>query len=69
MTPSVLRKDGGTDIRAGDDRGGEGAPSVISGVEKGLEDALGEAVTEGKKKEGKGDIVECYPQVLQQISE
>jgi hypothetical protein len=69
VTSSVLGKDGGADIRVGDDLGGEEAPSVIGGVEKGLEDALGKAMTERKKKEGEGDIVECYPQVLQAISE
>jgi hypothetical protein len=28
-----------------------------------LEDALCKAMEEGKKEEGKSDIVECYPQV------
>jgi hypothetical protein len=65
MVPIVLGKDGGTDIRVGDDLGGERAPGVIGGEEKRLEYALGKAMTERKKKESQGDIVECYPQILQ----
>ena len=51
MVPIVLGKDGGTDIRVGDDLGGERAPGVVGGEEKRLEDALGKAMTERKKKE------------------
>ena len=69
MASSVLRKYGGIDVRVGYDRGGERAPGVIGGVEKGLEYALGKAVTERKKEEGQGDIVECYSQVLQTRNE
>lgn len=52
MASSVLGKDGGIYIRVGYDRGGERAPGIIGGEEKGLEYALGKAMTKRKKKEG-----------------
>ena len=66
MTSSVLGKDGGIDICVGYDRGGERAPRVIGSEEKRLEYALGKAMAERKEEESEGDIVECYPQVLQE---
>lgn len=69
MTSSKLGKDGRIDTGAGNNMGGQRAPCIISGIQKGLEDALCKAMKEGKKKEGKSDIVECYSQVLRPMCE
>jgi len=63
VTPGELGKDRGLEVRVSDDLGGEGTPIVIGAVQKGLDDALGEAMKERKEEEGDGDPVESYPQV------
>jgi hypothetical protein len=65
VTPSVLRKDRGPEVRVRGNLGGEGTPTVIGAVEKGLDDALGEAMNERKEEECHGDPVESHPQVLE----
>jgi hypothetical protein len=64
VTTGVLGKDIGIEIRVGDNLVGEGAPTVVGAVQKGLDDALREAMKEGEGEEGYGDPVESYPQVL-----
>jgi hypothetical protein len=64
VTPGVLREKRGIDIRVSDDFGSDGAPSVVGAVQKGLDNALGKAMDEGKEEEGDGDPVESYSQVL-----
>jgi len=46
MTSSELGKDGGRDIRAGNDMGCEGAPCIIGGIQERLDEALCQAVKE-----------------------
>jgi hypothetical protein len=65
VTPGELGKDRGLEVRVSDDLGGEGTPIVIGAVQKGLDDALCEAMKERKEEEGDGDPVESYPQVLE----
>jgi hypothetical protein len=38
---------------------------VVGTVQKGLDDALGKAMDEGKEEEGDGDPVESYSQVCE----
>jgi hypothetical protein len=64
MTPSVLNEKCGVDTRMSDDIGSDGAPSVVGAEEKGLDNALGKTMDEGKGEEGDGDPIESYSQVL-----
>jgi len=65
VAPGILRKDGGIDVRVGNDVGGEGAIAIIGAVQKRLDGALCETVEERENKESYGDPVQSDPQVLE----
>jgi len=65
VAPGILRKDGGTDVRVGNDLGGEGAIGVVGAEQKRLDGALRETVKERKNKESDGDPVQSDLQVLE----
>lgn len=64
VATGVLRKDGGTNVRASNDLGGECAIAVIGAEQKRLDGALCETVKERKHKESYGGPVQSDPQVL-----